>query len=369
MYFFIGTKAELIKVVPVMKELLDRGMDFKIIASGQNDIQKTEMLRWLERKETDLSLSDKKINQSAISLFLWFLRTLPKGVWVLRKELKKADRNNALMIVHGDTISTVMGAGIARICGMRVAHIEAGLRSFSLLHPFPEEIDRILVSHLADIHFCPYALAIDNIKKRKGIKVNTFYNTLIDSLAFALSQNTTSNLLKRIKNSEYFILVVHRQENLINRGLLEVLMKTLSNLPEELTCVFIMHEPTRVALEKMNILNRLKTKKNIIITPRMPFTEFIKLLCCCEFIITDGGSNQEESSYLGKPCLVLRKVTERVEGRSANMVLSMNDPKIIESFILNYTEYVRPIVVPDISPSKVIADYLSENQSEGRCSD
>jgi len=141
-YFFIGTVAELIKLYPVIKEFQNNGVDFKIIATGQNNIKNTEFTNFLN-KEPDMVLSNGIETKRAINLFLWFFKTLFHGANVLKEEFKNLNKKETFFIVHGDTVSTVMGALISKFFGFKVIHVEAGLRSFNFLRPFPEEIDRV----------------------------------------------------------------------------------------------------------------------------------------------------------------------------------------------------------------------------------
>jgi len=249
---------------------------------------------------------------------------------------------------------------LAKFFGMKVAHIEAGLRSFNFLHPFPEEIDRVLVSHMADVHFCPNEWAMKNIQNRGGVKVNTENNTLIDSLAIALDQKIDSELIKSIKNNKYFIFILHRQENLMNRELVQNLIEKLSEITKETHCVFVLHEPTRKVLNDMNLLNGLKQNKRITLLSRLSYVEFMHVLSNSEYIITDGGSNQEESYFMGKPCLILRKKTERIEGLGHNVLLSNLDSDTISKFIVKYKSYLKPKVQSNISPSSVICNALAQ---------
>jgi len=355
-YFFIGTVAELIKVFPIMMEFDKKNIDYMIIASGQNDITKSELLNFI-KKRPEIILSNKKIHQSAVSLFLWFIKTTLKSISIIGK---LTDKKNSIMVVHGDTVSTVMGAFLAKFFGMKVAHIEAGLRSFNFLHPFPEEIDRVLVSHMADVHFCPNEWAMKNIKNGGGVKVNTENNTLIDSLAIALDQKIDSELIKSIKNNKYFIFILHRQENLMNRELVQNLTEKLSEITKETHCVFVLHEPTRKVLSDMDLLKDLEKNKKITLLSRLSYVEFMHVLSNSEYIITDGGSNQEESYFMGKPCLILRKKTERIEGLGHNVLLSNLDSDTISKFIVEYKSYLKPKVQSNISPSSVICNALAQ---------
>lgn len=346
-------------MVPVLRQFSDNRVDFKIIATGQNSIVGSELLNLAKVNKVDIVLNTKSIKQTAVGLFLWFIETILRGAFVLRKELK-LERNveTRYMIVHGDTVSTAMGAMLGKIFGMKVVHIEAGLRSFNLLSPFPEEIDRLITSKLTNIHFCPNDWALGNLQKVGGKKINTKQNTLSESLELALKQDGIPDALKKIGFGNFFIFVMHRQENLINTDLVNYLVEKVIETSEQLKCMFILHAPTELTLEKMHLLEKVKSTKNIYAFNRLPYVDFMKSINACEFLITDGGSNQEESSYFGKPCLILRKHTERIEGLNSNVVLSMNDPVKIEEFIKNYQKYIRSPISFSEKPSSIILKYL-----------
>lgn len=359
-YFFIGTTAELIKLFPVMKEFNDQGIDFKVIASGQNNIEDSELLKIAGVKNIDIILHKGSIKQSATGLISWFWKTLNSGKKKLKTELLNVDKKNSYIIVHGDTVSTVMGALIAKKFRLKLAHIEAGLRSYNYLNPFPEEIDRVVVSHYTNISFCPNQWSVNNLKKQKAIKVNTLQNTLVDSLGIATSIKCEDVNLKRLPK-EYFVFVMHRQENLFNTKLVNFMIKKIKGAAKNKKCVFILHEPTKVTLQKLNLLKSLEENDNFILFPRLPYISFMKVLKNSNFIITDGGSNQEESYYFGKPCLILRKATERIEGLNENVILSDGIESEIEKFIFNPDAYRRDPIIPKVNPSKIITDFFKND--------
>ena len=359
-YFFIGTEAELIKLLPVLLEMKKRKVVYKIIATGQNNILKSHLLTILKKKP-EIILYNKHIDQTPLGLFLWFIKTFIKAIFQLRKEFKNVKRNKVVILVHGDTVTTVLGTALAKLFRFKLAHIESGLRSFNFFHPFPEEIDRIIPSFFADFHFCPNSWAVNNLKGRGGIKINTFQNTLIDSLQIVNKLGIKSPLMRKLKKEKYAIFVIHRQENLYNKKLLKILISELVSISKTIKGVFILHELTEYNLKQADLLGMLKRSLNIILTPRLEYAEFMKVLENAEFIVTDGGSNQEESYYFGKPCLILREHTERIEGLGENVILSKNDLKRIKYFINNYKKYVKSIIIPKVSPSKIIVDYLIDN--------
>lgn len=355
-YFFIGTTAELIKLSPVIRELEQRQIDFKIIVSGQTNINFKELSLVINRKKADITLKAKKNKTSVFLFLLWAIRTFVYGI-KLREEFRGLNRGNSYFIVHGDTVSSLIGAVWAKLYKLKLVHIESGLTSYSLTEPFPEELSRRIISKLAEIHYCPNAWSVNNLSHLKGVKVNTFQNTLIESNTAILKKNYQPNHDLDLKNKKYFVLIVHRQEHVVygreeTKRLINFIIRQSKR---KLVCVFVCHITTIGLLNSLELKN---IKREIIISPRLTYRDFIKLLESAEYLVTDGGSNQEEAYYMGLPCLLLRKHTERIEGLGENVVLSKNRKDVIRSFIKNYQEYRREKVRFDIPPSKIIVDHL-----------
>lgn len=350
-YFYIGTEAELLKLLPVIKELENRDYPFKVIFSGQNKIGDSYLLGLLNKKEPDILITKKQLKQSVISLFTWFFWALYRTIFVLRL-VSRGISDKKIIVVQGDTLSTVIGSVAGKLCGFKVAHVEAGYRSHNWFQPFPEEIDRVIVSYFADYHFYPNQELLVNIQKRQGQKIWIKYNTNIDSLNLALRRNShvSEKLVKG--NAKYFIFIMHRQENMLNKGLINKVLTTIDSISQEISCVFIKHSYTD------EVVRGHRFKGRVRIVSKIPFFDFISLLKKSEFIITDGGGNQQESYFLGKPCLILRKVTEGKEGLGKNAVLSGLDVRKILSFAKNYQKYQKGRIITKISPSKIIIDSL-----------
>lgn len=361
-YFFIGTTAELIKLFPIMQEMHKQNLAYKIIASGQNKLDEDIMTR-TGINSIDVLLHDQPIKQSAAGLLWWFVKTLIRSSIRLKKEFCTLDKKNSYIIVHGDTVSTVMGAIIGKLYRLKIVHVEAGLRSFNYFKPFPEEIDRMIVSKLTDIHCCPNEWSMHNIKSNEGLKVNTVQNTLLDSLNYALSLDIQSDLYSQLVDRDFFIFVFHRQENLFNESMMRVAFEKIINFSRNnIPCLLILHAPTREALIKYGMLEIIANEPNIITTPRLNYFEFMKILSIAKFIVTDGGSNQEEAYYFGKPCLILRKETERNEGINQNVVLSHLETDTIDDFLINYLHYQRTFTQVDEKPSfKIVSAIRGEN--------
>lgn len=365
-YFFIGTEAELIKLFPLLLELDKSKTPYRIIASGQNDIKNSTVLKALNGGTVDLELSQESdIKKSAAGLIQWFLRTWRTAKKMLLATFGKEQLCNALLIVHGDTVSTLMGAYLGKHFSMRVGHVEAGLRSHNWLHPFPEEIDRVLTSRKAEYHFAPGQLACQNLKNVRGKVVDTVYNTVVDSLAYSRTVACKDDRITALQKLPYFVFVLHRQENLANKALVSGMMQRVLTLSTAIHCVFILHKPTEVALQEMGLLEKVLAAPCVTALPRVEYFDFMKLLDGAAYVITDGGSNQEELSYMGKPCLIMRLHTERQDGIGENAILYGGNLAQVDSFTSNYQQYCREPIQPDFSPAARIAAVLREAYTGG----
>ena len=342
-HVIIGTKAQLIKMAPVMIELQNRKIPYNFVFTGQHKETIDELQKDFGIKEPDVILHNGKDIVKIPQMFFWIIKIL----------LKKKDFLNKddILLTHGDTFSTLLGALMGKRAKAKVAHIESGLRSGKLLHPFPEELTRRLTFRLSDYYFCPGKWAIDNLHKHKGKKINTLSNTLYDSLQLILNKNSGV----KIPDEKYCISSIHRFENIFNKKRLKQIAEILNDTAKDLKMLFILHPPTKNQLEKWDI-----KMPNVEFRPRYNYTDFITLLNGSQFIITDGGSNQEEAYYLGKPCLLLRKTTERQEGINKNVLISKYNTRTIENFVKNYNyqRYQGNRLKAKHSPSKIIVDEL-----------
>lgn len=361
-YFFIGTIAELIKLAPIIKELKERKIKFKIIASGQSPINFGELKDYFGPIQADISLKDKFSESSIFLFFIWSIRALIEGIFSLKKEFKGLNKTNSYFIVHGDTVSSTIGSLIAKFYGLKLGHIESGLRSYNFLEPFPEEICRYINMKLADMLFCPNEWAVNNIKSFKGIKIDTRQNTLIESFLWAISRTKKLNY-HRIYG-KYYILYLRRQEHLYFQKdwTKRIVSFVFNNASKNLNCLFY-----------FNLLNEAfvpvspssENQKHLILLERLPYANFMKLLSQAEFIATDGCTNQEEASYIGLPLLALRDRTERIEGLEENVVISKGDKNIIKNFLKHYQKYKREPIKIRQRPSKIIVDYLAKKGNNG----
>lgn len=354
-YFFIGTNAEYIKLAPVIKELKKRKVKFKIITSGQNMIRFKDLANFTGEITPYINFKGKKNKSSPFHFFFWSVTTFFRCLITLRKEFKNCNKKNTYFIIHGDTVTSTMGALIGFIYRLNIVHVEAGYRSFNFLEPFPEEICRTINNHLADLLFSPTDWAKDNLKGKKGIKISTKYNTIMEILLWAAYRKKKKE--STLKEKNYYLLILHRQEHVIfkKEWTKKIMDFVIKNADKNLTCLVLNHPLTTNIINSLHLGQRAKNIKTI---PQLPYPDFISLLKNAEFIASDGASFQQETYYMGKPLLILRDFTEQTEGLNHNAKMYENNEKLMKNFLKNYKKLQRPPISYKTPPSKIVVDYL-----------
>lgn len=261
-----------------------------------------------------------------------------------------------IVLTHGDTFSTWWGALLGKLNGCRVMHVEAGLRSFNLFKPFPEEINRLITFRLSDYYACPGDWACDNLAKYKGEKINTQMNTQIDALNFGIKLSEKSDF--HPPKTKYVVASVHRYENIFNQDRFNKIIDLVELIAREYKVLFVQHPATAVQIEKLNLGGRFEKIRNLILLPRLEYLQFLKAVNHSEFVATDGGGNQEELYFMGKPTLLFRAESERQEGLGDTAVLSKYRVSVVKDFIQNYRKYSRPPVSVKTPPSERIVGFL-----------
>jgi UDP-N-acetylglucosamine 2-epimerase (non-hydrolysing) len=263
-----------------------------------------------------------------------------------------------MVIVQGDTSTTFVGALAAFYRNIPVGHLEAGLRTNDRHNPFPEEINRRLVSRLTSRHFGQDQRAVENLRRASGLVLNTRGNTLYDAL-MAVIEDPAFAPAGDLPEGRYAVANLHRFENLNSATRWEAHCQTLLTAASQMPTYLVLHPPTQAKLEGDPITKKRLESGGVKLLPRQPFTRFTRLMEGAEFLLSDGGSNQEECYYLGKPCLLLRDTTERVEGLDGGpCVLSKFEAPAIAGFLKDPTQFKRDPVRFDRSPSELILDSL-----------
>lgn len=235
------------------------------------------------------------------------------------------------VMVYGDTNSTIAGALAAKKLHIKVAHVEAGLRSFNMR--MPEEINRILTDRISDILFCPTETAIENLKKEGYANIDIAQilcgDVMYDAALYYMNQAIRP---KGIENIKGFVLsTIHRQENTDDKGKLKVIFEALEEIAQQQKVVLPLHPRTKKKLYEYQIV----PNKNIKILEPVGYFEMIWLLMHCSCVITDSGGLQKEAFFFKKPCITVREETEWVEliQNDVNFLTGANKERMIDTFI------------------------------------
>ncbi len=302
-----GTRPEAIKMVPVMKALEQRQEIESIVClSGQHREMLQQVLDAF-RMEADFNLDIMKPRQTVTTI----TSSIIEGLEQLFNQ-EKPD----LLLVHGDTTTAFAGALAGFYAGVPVGHVEAGLRSFDKTSPFPEEMNRCLISRIADLHFAPTPANRKNLENEKTVgKIYVTGNTVIDVLSMTVSSDYIyrNEELQKLDLSQGRLVLVtaHRRENLgepLRRICMAIRQMVEQN--EDVQVVYPVHLNPAVRETAREILGGLDRVH--LIEPLDVF-DMHNLMSRCYMVMTDSGGLQEEAPALGKPVLVLRTETERPE--------------------------------------------------------
>lgn len=318
-FFVLGTRPEAIKLSPLVLLLKKKKIfKIKILITSQHKQMLNQVLSYFKIKP-DYDLNVMKKNQKLEELST---KLLSKITPILKKE--KPD----CVVVQGDTTSASMGALSAFYNQIDVAHVEAGLRTYDIYQPYPEEMNRKIISSIAKFHYTPTKFAKDNLLKENIDKKYIFNtgNTVIDSLFYVL-KDIKKNKKKYIKifnkilkcnldNKIIITITFHRRENLKDgiKNICNAILE-LSKKYKNVYFIIPVHLNPKIKIFFHKIFKNIN---NIILTNPLNYNIFIYLLSRSYLVITDSGGVQEESPYLKKPILIIRNKTERLENLKNN---------------------------------------------------
>jgi len=307
-----GTRPEAIKLAPVILEFRRRSREFetRVVVTAQHRELLDQVLRVFEI-ETDDDLDIMREGQTPFEITV---RTLEGLRPVFERE--RPD----LVVCQGDTTTTFAAALAAFYLKIRVAHVEAGLRSGDKLHPFPEEVDRRLTSVIADYHFAPTTASRDNLLA-EGVSPEAVFvtgNTVIDALLIASDMPGPSPAADIAADARVLLVTAHRRENwgAPMEGIMQAVVD-IADAASDVQVIMSVHPNPRV---RETVERVLAGHPRIRIIESVDYVPFVKLMKRASIILTDSGGIQEEAPSLGVPVLVLRTVTERPEGVAAGTV-------------------------------------------------
>ena len=357
-----GTTAELIKLAPLMRALREEGEGYTLWNTVQHvdgfratldalDLPQPDEHFIAPRKQTPLV--------SSAQVPGWMLRILGHALRHsrrLRRQLRSGP-GQPLVVVHGDTFTTVLGAMIGRLLGARVAHVEAGMRSGNLFHPLPEELNRRVVARLAQLHFAPSAREVAHLTSERLVRgevVDTGANTVVDALRLVMKSGTPPVDLPEV----FGLVTLHRFEMLRNGQVFTRTLEVLEEASRTVPLVMPAGNTERRRIEDLGLSRLFGDRFRLI--DKQPYVAFAAILAKASFVVTDSGGLQQECAVIGKPCAVQRETTEAKQGLGENVVLTGLDMQVLRDFIDHWADYRRPSMLDDAQPTRVIMDCLKQ---------
>ncbi len=305
----LGTRPEIIKMSPIIRACEKENIDYHLIHTGQHYSYEMDEIFF---QELELPKPKYNLNVGSGTHGEQTAKILTGIEKILIDE--KYGRKD-VVLVEGDTNSVLAAALAAAKLHIKVGHVEAGLRSY--FREMPEEINRVLTDHISDYLFAPTENA-KNILLKEGIEKEKIFvtgNTIVDAVYqnIQIANKKESNILKKlgIENSNYFLVTLHRTENVDNIERLKSIIDGLNIICKkyQLLIIFPAHPRTKKMIEKFKI----KLDKNINLINPVGYFEFLQLETNAKLVLSDSGGVQEETCILKVPCVTLRDNTERPE--------------------------------------------------------
>lgn len=352
----IGARPQFIKVAPLQNEISKRH-DHLLIHTGQHyDYELSKVFfEELSIPDPDYNLeigSGSHANQTG--------RLLMAIEEVLLKE--KPD----LVIVYGDTNSTLAGALAAAKLLIPIAHVEAGLRSFNI--KMPEEINRVITDHISSIFLCPSNTAAQNLA-REGIvnRVHVVGDTMIQCL-IGVEKKLSKSLLQNfgVTENNYILATIHRQENTDVKERLEAIIRALSNC--KLEVLLPLHPRTAKSIRLWGLEDLINSSGNVKILPPLNFIAFTSLEKYARTIVTDSGGVQKEAYYFGVPCVTVREETEWIETvrDGWNVLVGADEEKILHAICSVRPRSSRTVQYGDGNVAQRIVESIEKDFEELR---
>ncbi len=338
----VGARPNFMKMAPILAAMRNsKGLDALLVHTGQHYDQDMAHSFFqqlgLPRPDVDLGVGSASHAQQTAQIMRRFEPLLLK-------------EKPQLVVVVGDVNSTIACALVATKLGIKVAHVEAGLRSFD--RAMPEEINRVLTDSISDILFTTEPSGKENLLREGVAAKKVFFvgNVMIDTLLHHKQEASKNPVLGNLglfdksnkrKIQPYALLTLHRPSNVDDHAILEHLLDTLLEVSRQIPIILPLHPRTRKQIAGFGLkdkLNPLDLANPDIIhgincLPPQGYMEFLRLMTQAEFILTDSGGIQEESTVLGVPCLTLRENTERpiTIDEGTNILVGTDRKKIIKS--------------------------------------
>lgn len=359
-----GTRPEAIKMAPLVKELESRKEIDSIVCVTAQHRQMLDQVLETFNITPDYDLNIMKQGQSLVDITTRALKSLDE---VIKKVMPD------IVLVHGDTTTTLAGSLAAFYNKVLVGHVEAGLRTYDKYSPYPEEVNRQITGIIADMHFTPTKSSKHNLviegKSEKDIYITG--NTAIDALKTTIKKDYSNPLLDKIESDRIIMLTAHRRENLGEP--MKNMFRAIKRITDEFSDVQVIYPIHLNPLVRKVADEILGDNKKVHIIEPLEVFDFHNFLNKSYIIMTDSGGIQEEAPSLGKPVLVLRDTTERPEGIEAGTLKLVgtdedNIYKITKELLIDAAMYTKMSKASnpygDGNSSKYIVDAIIKNISK-----
>ncbi len=329
-----GTRPEIIKVDPVIKELEKRKIQTILVHTGQHNLD--SLLADLKIRKPDyvLDLPPESAGKFKGGLASGIFRAA-KWSFVIAREIRKIIKkeNPEVLLYQGDTLAIASASIAGRLVSKRpvLGHIEAGLRTHELFNPFPEEIARVIADKASDLLFAATEDSAKNLKKECQIhgKIILTGNTIVDAISIhkKLAEKARAKLPKK-----YVVVFIHRQENVHTKETIKNIFQFIKGVKEKV--IFLEHPTLMQKIHDFGLEKELNAMKNVKAVPFYDYLEFMKVMKNSICMVTDSGGLQEETCVLKVPCIVWRKNTERMEAvRAGSAVLVGNNYELALKYV------------------------------------
>jgi UDP-N-acetylglucosamine 2-epimerase (non-hydrolysing) len=324
----VGARPNFVKIAPVLAELAEyRGVSTTLVHTGQH----------YDAQMSDAFFANLEIPRPDVNLKVQSTGAVTQIADVMTRLEPVLDRARPdVVVVVGDVNSTVAAALTAAKLGRRVAHVEAGLRSFD--RSMPEEVNRVLTDAVSDLLCTTEPDANDNLAREgvSGDKIHFVGNVMIDTLFRYRERARESDVMARLglEAGGYAALTLHRPSNVDDEGTLGMLLGAIARIQSEIPVVFPVHPRTRRRLAAVTAV--LPPMPGLQLVDPLPYLDFVELMANARCVLTDSGGIQEETTALGIPCLTLRDNTERpiTVSRGTNRIVGTEPDEIYRNWRL-----------------------------------
>lgn len=316
-----GTRPEAIKMAPLVKELESREEIESIVCVTAQHRQMLDQVLETFEITPNYDLNIMKQGQTLVDITTRALQSLSDVIANVKPDI---------VLVHGDTTTTLSGSLAAFYNKTLVGHVEAGLRTYDKYSPYPEEVNRQVTGVIADMHFAPTEISKDNLLREGKSEKNIYVtgNTAIDALKTTVKSDYHNDIFEKIGSDRMIMLTAHRRENLGYP--MKNMFRAIKRITEEFDDVQVVYPIHLNPLVRQAADEVLGDNKKVHLIEPLEVFDFHNFLNKSYIIMTDSGGIQEEAPSLGKPVLVLRDTTERPEGvKAGTLKLAGTDEEVI----------------------------------------